>query len=311
MQDDLPQGLVIRVTGSEVWVEVEGEVRPCQLRGRFRRRPGGFSLVAGDRAQVQLPRREGEAATIEGVVDRRSWLSRYSDREGAERPIVANVDTLFVVTSLASPPLRLEFIDRVLVSAERGGVRSQIIVNKLDLAGRDGAAEMGEIEAVYSACGYRILGTSVVTGDGIDDLAAALDAGVYAFVGESGVGKSSLLMRLDPRLDLRVGDIGARSGRGKHTTTFSQLYPFRAGYLADTPGVQTFAFPGTDKHELAGCFPEFAEHQECRFHPCTHSHEPDCGVKEAVEAGHIPASRYTSYLHLLAEVEEREQRKTR
>jgi ribosome biogenesis GTPase len=134
---------------------------------------------------------------------------------------------------------------------------------------------------------------------------------VYAFAGESGVGKTSLLMRIDPKLDLKVRDVGDKTGRGRHTTTYSQLYPFRGGYLADTPGVQKFAFPGTDGDELAACFPEFAAHADCKFSPCTHSHEPQCGVKAALEAGLIPPSRHASYLHLLEEIEEREKRRQR
>jgi ribosome biogenesis GTPase len=146
---------------------------------------------------------------------------------------------------------------------------------------------------------------------GIDALSAAVGRGVYAFVGESGVGKSSLLMRIDPALDLKVREVGDRTGRGRHTTTFSQLYPFGDGYLADTPGVQTFGFPGDDTDELRDCFPEFAPHTDCRFHPCSHSHEPGCGVKDAVERGDIAPSRYQSYLHLLEEVGERARRRPR
>jgi ribosome biogenesis GTPase len=180
-----------------------------------------------------------------------------------------------------------------------------VIANKVDLAGTGAARAIGELESIYGPAGYPVLGTSAHSREGIDELSAQLASGVYAFVGESGVGKSSLLMCLDPALELKVNEVGERGGRGRHTTTFSELYPFRGGYLADTPGVQTFGFPGVDPHELPDCFPEIAAHEDCRYQPCTHSHEPQCGVKEAVDAGNIPRSRYTSYLHILAEVEGR------
>jgi ribosome biogenesis GTPase len=133
---------------------------------------------------------------------------------------------------------------------------------------------------------------------------------VYAFVGESGVGKSSLLNRLDPKLELVVDEVGERTGRGRHTTTNSQLFPFRDGFLADTPGMQTFGFPGDDEYGLIECFPDL-RHIEgaCRFDPCSHSHEPGCVVKAAVEAQRIPRSRYQSYLDILAGIRERAKKK--
>ena len=310
MQDDLSTGLVVRVTGGEIWVDLGAEVLPCQLRGRFRREAKGFQLAAGDRVSVRLPERGGEAGAIEGIEDRASWLSRYNERDHHERLIVANVEALFVVAAIKTPPIHLEFIDRVLVSAQRGHVRACVIANKTDLIDDEGEAQLRELEAVYGACGYEVLKTSASSGDGVDELAASIGRGVYAFVGESGVGKSSLLMRIDPNLDLKVREVGEKTGRGRHTTTFSQLYPFRQGHLADTPGVQTFGFPSTDPLELPSCFPEFAEHEDCKFRPCSHSHEPTCGVKDAVESGVIPQSRYTSYLHLLDEVQRRARKKS-
>jgi ribosome biogenesis GTPase len=311
MQDDLTSGLVVRVTGREIWVDVDGTLIPCLLRGRFRRRGRGFALAAGDRVGIQPPGTGAEAGTIEAVEERDCLLARYSERDGTERPIVANVERLFIVAALKTPPLRLEFIDRVLVAGEHGGVGAVVVANKIDLAEEPGGGQVEELESIYRSCGYQVLRTSAATGEGVDALSQAVGSGIYAFVGESGVGKSSLLMRIDPGLDLKVKEVGDRTGRGRHTTTFSQLYPFRDGYLADTPGVQTFDFPGEDPGELRDCFPEFAEHADCKFHPCSHSHEPGCGVKEAVERGEVASSRHQSYLHLLDEVTERARRRSR
>jgi ribosome biogenesis GTPase len=309
MQAKLEKGLAIRTTGSEVWVEtgVDRDVVRCVLRGRFRLRDRDFQVVAGDRLLIQPPEQDGAAWTIEDVEPRGSWLSRFVERDGSERVIVANVDRLYVVATLLSPPVRHGFVDRVLVSAERGRVGACVVLNKIDLYSR---TEVDEFTALYSSCGYSVLSTSALTGEGVDGLSADLGTGIYAFIGESGVGKSSLLMSMDPGLDLKVRAIGEKTGRGRHATTFSQLYRIKgSGYLADTPGMQTFGFPGTDKTELPDCFPEFGPHSSsCRFRPCTHSHEPDCGVKRAVEAGAVQPTRYRSYLHILSEVEDRNRR---
>lgn len=310
MQENLTDGRVVRVTGGEVWVATPGgEVVPCRLRGKFRLKKRGFQLVAGDRVSVRRPDSGDGSWTVEGLEPRDSWLSRYIERDGAERVMVANVTRLYVVASLESPPIHEGFVDRVLVSAEFGRVRSSVVLNKMDLStGKD----VEPFVSLYESCGYPVLTTSARTGEGVERLGAEIGEGIYAFVGESGVGKSSLLMSIDPGLDLKTREVGDKTGRGRHTTSFSQLYEFGRGYLADTPGVQTFGFPGTDSTVVADCFPEFEAHAEsCRFRPCTHSHEPGCGVKAAFEEGSIHDSRYRSYLNVLSEVQERDKRGSR
>jgi ribosome biogenesis GTPase len=310
MQENLINGRVVRVTGGEVRVEIPGgDLVQCRLRGRFRLKKRGFQLVAGDRVSVRAPDAGGESWTIEGLEDRDCWLSRYIERENGERIMVANISRLYVVAALESPPLHYGFVDRVLVSSEFGHVESSIIMNKTDLlAGKS----IEPFVDVYSSCGYPVLKTSAVTGEGIDSLSDEIGDGVYAFVGESGVGKSSILMSIDPGLDLKTRAVGDKTKRGRHTTSFSQLYNFGRGFLADTPGVQTFGFPGSDATALPDCFPEFEQYAvDCRFQTCTHSHEPDCGVKRALENGKLFDSRYRSYLNILAEVEERGRRTPR
>ncbi|MCI0452435.1 MAG: ribosome small subunit-dependent GTPase A, partial [Candidatus Latescibacteria bacterium] len=224
----------------------------------------------------------------------------WVDRGGGERAIVANVERLFVVASLAEPPFRPVLVDRVLAAAEWGHAPAALVLNKTDLADR---AEVEAVAAIYRAGGYGVLPTCAGTGGGVDALERLIGDGVYAFVGESGVGKSSLINRLDPNVERVTQEVGERTGRGRHTTTSSQLFPFRSGFLADTPGMQTFGFPGRDEGELAACFPEIAHiDAPCRFQPCTHSHEPGCAIKAAVEAGTIAASRYQSYLAILGEI---------
>lgn len=299
MESGQSNGLVVRVTGKEVWVETRGEVVPCLLRGRFRRAGAGFQIVAGDQVELTDPGKRRGAPAIEAVLPRRSHLTRCGGgRAAEERVVVSNVETLFLVESLHSPDLSRGFTDRVLVAAETGGVAVRILLNKIDLASDDGG-----FSVLYDALGYPVTRTSALTGKGIEEVASFLRGGIYAFVGRSGVGKSSIVNRIAPDLNLRVGEVMEKTGRGKHTTTSAQLFPFKGGYLADTPGMQTFGFAGTNGGDLARCFPEFrALEGTCRFSPCTHSHEPGCAVKEAVEEGSIARSRHESYLEMLAEV---------
>ena len=299
MQDRLENGLVIRVTGGDVWVRVGPHVLVCSLRGRLRVKKGALQVVAGDRV-VALRDPGGSGVTLETVLPRASHLSRWVERGGGARAIVANVERLFVVTSLVDPPLRPVFVDRMLAAAEWGHAPLAVVLNKTDLAS---PSEVDEISAIYRACGYVVVPTCAQSGAGIEALEALLGEGVYAFVGESGVGKSSLLNRLDPEVARVTREVAERTGRGRHTTSSSELFPFRRGFLADTPGMQTFGFPGRDPAELAACFPDIAAHEgDCRFNPCTHSHEPGCAIKAAVEGGTLAASRHRSYLAILEEI---------
>ncbi len=217
---------------------------------------------------------------------------------------MANIDKLFVIVSLWAPKLNTGFLDRILVSAERGHNDITVCLNKIDMLKREG--EIEEFLEIYSPIGYPVIQTSADTGQGIDQIKALLTGGTYAFVGQSGVGKSSLLNQIDDTLNLKVRRVADKTGRGRHTTSYSQLYRLKGGYVADTPGMQTFGYPGTNPADLAQCFPEFREYVDsCRFQSCIHCHEPGCEVKTAHEEGAIHPSRYKNYLAMLAEVEHR------
>jgi ribosome biogenesis GTPase len=305
MQERLENGLVVRVTGGEVRVRVGTEIVACSQRGRSRVKDSALAVVAGDR--VTILRDPSGGASLEEVLPRTTWLSRYVERDGSDRVVVANIDRLFVVAAATDPPLRTGFLDRVLAAAEFGHIRPCIVFNKTDLAQ---PGQFDHLRATYAPSLYELVETCAVTGRGVDRIARQISTGVYAFVGESGVGKSSLLNRLDPDLDLVVDDVAEKTGRGRHTTTNAQLFPFREGFLADTPGMQTFSYPGTDEYGVERCFPDIRHIENtCRFVPCTHSHEPGCAVKAAVEDGRIPGSRYQSYVDIVGAVRERAKKK--
>lgn len=301
----LQRGTVRKAAGGVYEVELdEGGVVAATLRGRLKlEQRTGDRVVAGDR--VQVARHADGSATIEAVEERRSELARRAPGKGARRAkvIVANVDRVVIVVAAAQPEPRLRMLDRFLVLAEANDLPATIVVNKVDLVGPDEARRRF---AIYEAAGYPVIYTSTVDGTGIDVLRERLCGETSVLTGPSGVGKSSLLNAVEPGLGLRTAEISAAVGKGRHTTVTAELIPLRCGgYVADTPGLRELGLWGVDREKLDAYFPEFRPYLgECRFgHGCSHIHEPGCAVREAVEAGEIPAERYESYRTLRLEEE--------
>ena len=247
---------------------------------------------------------EADEWTIERVEDRTTTLVRRARGSAAPKVLAANLDHVFAVVSLLEPPAATELIDRLLVLIESGGMHPMLVLNKLDV---EGAREwMTSLSAIYEDVGYRVLPVSAKTGEGLEPLRAELCRGMSALIGPSGVGKSSLLNALDPGLALLTGDLSAKSGTGRHTTVSSRLVELRCGgFVADTPGFGDVTLWEVPVEDIAGCFPEFARAEPCRFRGCAHVQEPDCGVREAVESGRIHEARYRSYRKLRDEALER------
>lgn len=299
------RGTVRRSVGGIYDVELEsGEVVPAVLRGRRRlEQRTGDRVVAGDRVEIE-PQPDGPA-TIESVEERRTELARRAPGQGARRAriIVANIDEVVVVLAAARPEPRLRMLDRFLVLAESNELGALIVVNKVDLV--DAAAVRARF-AVYEAVGYPVIYTSVKTGEGLGALHEHLCGRVSVLTGPSGVGKSTLLNAIEPGLQLRTGEVSEAVGKGRHTTVSAELLPLRCGgYVADTPGLRELGLWGIPLEDLDHYFPEFRDYLgECRFgYACSHTHEPGCAIRAAVEAGEISAERYESY-RLLREGEE-------
>jgi ribosome biogenesis GTPase len=290
-------GRVLRAIGAnrcDIRVE-SGHTYSCTVRRVVRTmfRESRNAVVAGDRVMFQIT--GPDTGVIERIEPRQTVVSRNSGR--FEHVIAANVDQLLIVASAASPPLKPPLIDRFLVSGLKGGVQPLIVVNKSDLVE---PAVIEPVVALYRDLGYRILMVSATTGMGIDLLRDALSGRETVAVGQSGVGKSSLLNAVQPGLGLRTRSVSDDSGKGRHTTRVAELMPLAGGgWIVDTPGVRQMELWDVSPGEIEAYFVEFVPLvADCRFPDCTHTHETGCRIKAAVAAGEISKLRYESYLRM-------------
>lgn len=249
--------------------------------------------------------------TITGIHDRKNCIVRKSQNLSRQNHVIAaNIDRVFLTVTLKDPEIKLQFVDRFLVTCEAYGVPVTIILNKADLYRGEESGDLADEDLaqmaagfiqIYRNAGYEVLETSVKTGYNIESLKKMCIGKVVLFSGQSGVGKSSLVNALDPSLNLKTAEISQAHLQGKHTTTFYQMHPLSCGgFVVDTPGIRGFGLVDFKKEELSNYFPEMLRvEDDCRFVPCTHTHEPGCAVKEAVEKGDISPLRYDSYLAML------------
>ncbi len=282
------RGRILKVYNNVLHVAAEDAVILCKLRGRVKKGRSDMGLVPGD--LVALERISPEEGVIERVEERTNLL---------QRPRVANLTQIVITVAAASPDPHPLVVSRFLVLAELSGVKKIILcVNKMDLCTGDPVTFL----AAYETAGYPVLRVSAEQGAGLAELRERLAGEITVFAGPSGAGKSSLLNALDPTLALATGVISEKIGRGRHTTRRAELLPFMGGYVVDTPGFTQQELTELGPEDLTHCFPDFAHYTGCRFSPCSHSHEPDCAVKAAVEAEVLSRERYDSYIALLNEL---------
>ncbi len=292
-------GIVVRSTGS--WYEVlSGEERfECRIRGKLRLKGVRSTnpVVVGDR--VECVTDEQGSHLIVGIAARRNYVIRRASNLSKESHIIAaNIDRALLLVTLQQPETALEFVDRFLVTCEAYKIPVVLVLAKADL---QQAEAMAAFRAIYEPIGYPVLALSTETGEGVEEVRALLHGATTLLSGNSGVGKSTLIQHIDPTLDIRTGDISASHHKGRHTTTFSTMYPLRdGGFVIDTPGIKGFGLLDIESEELWHYFPEMLHHgQSCRFYNCTHVHEPGCAVEQALQAGLIAPERYESYLKML------------
>ncbi len=301
---------VVRNAGSHYMLSElpQWNLFPAVLRGKVRLEGSTATnpVAVGDRVSYSL---DGEAselnpAVITEIEPRRNYVIRRSTNLSRQAHVIAaNLDQAFLIISLYFPEIKLPFLDRLLVTCEVYNVPALIVLNKMDLYRNEVPEEVESFHRIYGSAGYRIIETSARTGEGVDELREACKDRICLFSGESGSGKSSLIKALDPSLDPKVGKISDVHLQGKHTTSRYEMYPLQGGgFVIDSPGLRGFGLVDVGKSEIALYFPEMLKASRgCRFTPCTHTHEPGCAVKEAVDNGQISAERYNSYLGMLEE----------
>jgi len=296
VKDATLQGLIIKAQSGFFTVKTKQGFIVCQLRGKLKQgRAVGDLASIGDKVQVTVL--ADGSGVIEEVEERKRAIVRLDPRPQGDyqQVLLANPDQAVFVFACAHPNPRLKMLDRFLVIAEKQNIPPVIVANKTDLV-----EDAKEIFGLYESIGYHVLYTSTKTGAGIDDLKAILSGKISAFAGPSGAGKSSLLNAMQPGLGLAVNEISKAMDKGKHTTVTRELFPLEGGgYVADTPGWKSLALWDTEPEEIDGYFPELRELvQHCQFNDCTHTHEPGCAVRRALEEGKIHPERYESYLRL-------------
>ena len=307
---DLPRGEVIRSQSGLYRVDLResDEMLDCRVkRGASTENEDATLVTVGDIVRAQ-PLEEGNGL-IHHVEERTSVIGRAGtgSKRGGHQVIAANLDLLFCVVSAERDNVRQTVIDRFIVGALLGEVEPVIILNKIDTADDEYLEMLEEGLGVYLDLGYEVIFTSATEDAGIDAVREFVSGKTAALVGQSGVGKSTLVNAVLGRREREVGEVRARDRRGRHTTTSSEIIDIPGGgRLIDTPGLREFGIWDLEGQELDGYFVEFLDHlQECRYLPCTHTHEPGCAVKEAVEAGEIDPGRYVSYLSIFESLEEK------
>jgi ribosome biogenesis GTPase len=292
------RGLILRAQSGFYWVETDHGVLECRLRGRLKKIELKSDIaVIGDEVEV-VQVSPGHGA-IEQVYERKTRLSRVAafSKGMREDLIAANIDIAIIVVALAEPEFHPRMLDRYLLICEYNDIEARIVASKADLVS---AEQADKTLSMYRAIGYNACAVSIRTGQGIHEVQSWLPGKISVVTGKSGVGKSSLLNAINPDLALAVGEVSGAVGKGRHTTTVAQLIPINGGgYVADTPGIREIGLWQIPKSHLEYGFREFRPFlNDCRFADCSHEHEPECAIREAVERGEIHPDRYQSYLRL-------------
>ena len=306
----MKKGIVIKSTGSWYTVKTtEGEIIDCRIKGNFRLKGirSTNPIAVGDQVELTVSQEDSNLegaiiGLITNIIERRNYIIRKSSNLSKESHIIAaNIDQAFLIVTIKHPVTTTTFIDRFLVSAEAYRIPCHIIFNKIDIYDEQETALMNSIVDIYEAIGYQCLKISATDNVGIEELKMMMKDKTNVFSGHSGVGKSTIINCIQPGVLLKTGIISDSHHKGKHTTTYSEMIDLDfGGFIIDTPGIKGFGLLEMAKEEIAHYFPEmFRLLDNCQYYNCTHTHEPGCAVKKAVEEGQISESRYDTYVGLL------------
>lgn len=304
----MTQGLVIRSTGS--WYEVEsetGEIISCRIVGKFRLMGKKFTnpIAVGDEVMIELEA-DGKGI-IKEICDRRNYVIRQSPRKKHYLHILAaNIDQAVLIVTVREPKLKQGFIDRFLLMTEPYDIPVNIFFNKGDIYTDEDLNVFGFLKDIYDKIGHPSYLISAKDNKGFQNLNKILEGKTTLVAGQSGVGKSSIINRLDPDLELKTKDISEYMGKGQHTTTFAEMFKLKEDTrIIDTPGIKTLSYNHLEVQDVAHNFKEFfASSSHCKFPDCTHRNEPKCAVKDKIETEEISPLRYQNYLQIIEEIED-------
>lgn len=301
----MKKGIVYRSTGSWYTVRSEGIFYDCRIKGKLRLKgiKSTNPVAVGDHVLFEVDR---HAATPEGnitqIEERKNYIVRKSVNLSKQTHIIAsNIDQVFLIITLNNPPTFPAFVDRFLVTAEAYQISAILLFNKIDSYEDFELKELKEFQKIYQDIGYSTFGISATKGIEIETIKSIMQDKVSMFSGHSGVGKSTLVNAISPDLNIKTAAISKQHKQGMHTTTYAEMFALTKGIkIIDTPGIKGFGVVDMKPEEIGNYFPEFHKRKnKCKFHNCLHHNEPKCAIIEAVEAGIISSSRYTSYLQML------------
>lgn len=298
------KGIIIKTTGNlYIVMTVDGKRYECKLKGNFRIKGirSTNPLSVGDHVQFDFIE-EQKIGTITFLEDRKNYIIRKSTKLSKQQHIIAaNIDQAVCIVTLALPRTSTGFVDRFLAVTELYHIPAVVVFNKCNLHDEEMKDDVDYLYTLYKHIGYKCLVTSATEKIRTDDFKKILKNKTSLLIGHSGVGKSALVNVIEPSLNLKEGKISEYHEKGKHTTTFTEMFPLSfGGYVIDTPGIKELGMIWVKPEELGGYFPEMRERlPQCRFYNCTHVHEPDCAVKKALDEGYIDPGRYKNYLTML------------
>ena len=300
------EGIVTKSTGSWYLVKTTDKVvLHCKIKGSLRIKGSRSTnpVVVGDRVLVSINEKE-KVGVISEILDRKNYIIRRSSNlSRLTHVIAANIDQAILMVTIRYPKTTLRFIDRFLITAEAYQIPAILVFNKKDLYDDGELKQLKATRKIYERIPYKCLETSAVTLEGLEEFKAIIQNNITLISGHSGVGKSTLINRIDPALQLRTDEISDYHLKGKHTTTFSEMHELSSGgYVIDTPGIKGFGLVNMDREEIFHFFPEiFKKSHDCKYYNCMHINEPECAVIEAVRSEEISLSRYESYLSIFLE----------
>ncbi len=284
MENSFQEGIILKSLGGFYYVDTGIEIIECRARGLFRKLE--IKPLVGDRCKIRITEEDSTTGYVEEIMQRSNEMIR---------PPVANIEQAVIVFAVKKPNPNFRLLDKFLLQAELNNVDAIICINKTDLDNDEAL----RIKGIYEKAGYRVVLTSKMVPESLDDLKDILKDKISVFAGPSGVGKSTMVNKIEEGLNLKTGEISKKLKRGKHTTRHAEIFRLSfGGWVVDTAGFSNLNLEGIDKYNLKEYFIEFKEYNDCRFNSCNHYKEPECGVKEAVENGDISKERYNSYVEL-------------